>query len=523
VVAFDWSGPGLSSDDELFIACPESAGGPLDCVAAAGGDRTRDVAALVYNDAASGVALALCDDGEYRAHDRTGANVCTGGTGGVEENIGSPGGPNTCVPPPVPFAHPAEGKVAFSEVMAAPDGGAEWLELYVLPDAGTIDLVGCELRRPTEASATTFRFPDVVASRGIAAGAFLLLASADAIGEDAPPPDLRLTSFSLPNSEAFTLTLVCIARDGTETTVDDALIAKAVSKHSTQLSQLTLDQGDPAFDNDLPESWCTAADDESAPAYTVFKDNTDEILHFGTPGAPNLDCPPPPVFPPPGALAFTEVFAAPVSNFGGEWVELYNAGTEDYDVAGCLIVRIPDTGNETDWDVTEGPRPAVVPGQYVLVASEPLNIAGEPESARAGLSLPNDGEVTLELRCDGQVVDRVRVPEAVSARSWGLRPERIGASAAAQNDTTDAWCLASSLDKLSPAQTMVDGKNIAGALHFATPGRVNVCGSEDQPDEVDRYRNDSPFACTCEGGSAGDGVVALLAALALSRVRRRRR
>jgi Lamin Tail Domain len=117
----------------------------------------------------------------------------------------------------------------------------------------------------------------------------------------------------------------------------------------------------------------------------------------------------------------------------GEWIELYNAGSADIDLGGCMLAR-------DDQDLT-------LEGSLVLGAGEYLTFSnGEApgfatDVLYSGLALPNTGSFVLRLACGSQLLDQVTVDAAVPSQRPG-RSLSLSGSALDQtaNDDPSRWC-----------------------------------------------------------------------------------
>lgn len=117
----------------------------------------------------------------------------------------------------------------------------------------------------------------------------------------------------------------------------------------------------------------------------------------------------------------------------GEWIELYNAGTEAVALEGCTLAR-------DDAQITLDGSVIMAPGTYLTFANgtSPGFVADVHYS---GLTLPNSGAFRLQLSCGEQLLDAVSVDPAALANGAGrsLSLSRASFDAVA-NDTASNWC-----------------------------------------------------------------------------------
>ena len=144
----------------------------------------------------------------------------------------------------------------------------------------------------------------------------------------------------------------------------------------------------------------------------------------------------------PGDLAFSELMINPdfITDRMGEWVELYRTGSDDreLDLSNC---KLSDSNNS---DVlTYAPNMVATADFYLLAAS---NEVTDHDAVYADVTLNNTGD-TLELSCDGRLIDAVTYPDqgSASGNSWQLDADYQDADAATDNDDQANWCTTSSV------------------------------------------------------------------------------
>jgi hypothetical protein len=144
-----------------------------------------------------------------------------------------------------------------------------------------------------------------------------------------------------------------------------------------------------------------------------------------------------------------------VPDADGEWIELYNAGTQSVDLGGCTLAR--------------GEQSLTIEGSLPLAAGVYLTLAnGEspgfsPDVVYSGLTLPNTDAFTLQLVCGTQVLDEVGVdptlPSQRAGRSLSLSPDALDS---VSNDEPANYC---------------EGTESFGG-DYGTPGAANpICAS----------------------------------------------
>jgi hypothetical protein len=135
-----------------------------------------------------------------------------------------------------------------------------------------------------------------------------------------------------------------------------------------------------------------------------------------------------------GQIVITEIMSNPqaVSDEEGEWIELYNTGADDLDLAGCVI----DDGGRTPHAIK---MPLVIgAGRFVTIA----------RSAKAGfnadlvlpISLSNASD-SVTLRCDTNEIDQVAYGAGFPLSPGASMSLDPGAFDAVTNDAASAWCL----------------------------------------------------------------------------------
>lgn len=139
----------------------------------------------------------------------------------------------------------------------------------------------------------------------------------------------------------------------------------------------------------------------------------------------------------------------------GEWIEIYNAGTQTVDLGGCELARGEQSSS------IEGSLP-IEPGVYLTFANGE-SPGFSPDVVYGGLTLPNSDSFTLRLACGGQLLDEIEVDPALPSL-------RAGRSLSLSADALDA------LSNDEPA-SFCEGTESYGS-DFGTPGAANpVCAS----------------------------------------------
>ena len=171
-------------------------------------------------------------------------------------------------------------------------------------------------------------------------------------------------------------------------------------------------------------------------AYSAIVVNSASIVHDG---AQDIDSAAFAVEPEPATvILINEIMQNPavVSDWNGEWIELYNADSKSVDVNGCTLKANADS-HVIDHD---GPL-VVMPGAYLVLGNN-----GDPSAnggvavtyVYTGFSLANDADQVV-LECDGSEVDRVDYDGGAGF------PEPEGASMqladpARDNNVGANWC-----------------------------------------------------------------------------------
>jgi len=144
-----------------------------------------------------------------------------------------------------------------------------------------------------------------------------------------------------------------------------------------------------------------------------------------------------------------------VPDADGEWIEVYNAGTQAVDLGGCALARGEQSSS------IEGSLP-LEPGVYLTFANGE-SPGFSPDVVYSGLTLPNADAFTLRLACGEQVLDEIAVdptlPSLRAGRSLSLSGDALDG---VSNDDAASFC---------------EGTDSYGA-DFGTPGAANpVCAS----------------------------------------------
>lgn len=139
------------------------------------------------------------------------------------------------------------------------------------------------------------------------------------------------------------------------------------------------------------------------------------------------------------ALLFTEFMSNPavLGDADGEWLELYNAGSEVVELQGCSIERDASA-------FTVNSPLSIAPGAFATFANGD-SPGFTPSYVYSGVTLPNSAVFVLTLRCEGEPIDSITVDPS----SW---PGTSGVAASlsanqlnhVDNDMPSAWCDAAS-------------------------------------------------------------------------------
>jgi hypothetical protein len=152
----------------------------------------------------------------------------------------------------------------------------------------------------------------------------------------------------------------------------------------------------------------------------------------------------------PRSVIFSELMSNPatLADSAGEWFELSNVGVEAVDLSGCSIAR------DTTHFSVDGSL-VLEPGSVIALANG-ASPGFTPAYVYSGLTLPNSAVFTLQLTCQGVVLDSITVDPS----SW---PGANGVAASLSpvvrspdaNDDPAVWCDANasySMDKGTPGE-----------------------------------------------------------------------
>lgn len=134
-------------------------------------------------------------------------------------------------------------------------------------------------------------------------------------------------------------------------------------------------------------------------------------------------------------VLFSEVMKNPdaLPDADGEWLELFNGGTQPIDLEGCSLAR------DEQVVTIEGSLPLAV-GAYVTFANGEAP-GFSPDVIYGGLTLPNSEAFELRLTCGEQLLDRIVVDPAVPAQRAGRSLSLSGAAMdGVSNDDPASYC-----------------------------------------------------------------------------------
>jgi hypothetical protein len=342
----------------------------------------------------------------------------------------SNGAPGTCALLP--------GDLVITEIMPDPDGadgGNEWFELYN-STTQEVSLAGLSLElvtgRGSKVHVVRGNPPPTILARGY-------LALGDGIaGLNNLGYSYGTGLGSLPN-EGGTIVVRC--GDAEIDRVQYGVDAAGPPEPSAgKALQLTGTQTPEYHVNDVPESWCDAAEP------------MDDGTNLGTPGAPNTPCPGsgcddgaggfrPVRAPQPGELVISEI----MSNSPGtedhdlEWFEVHNPTGEAIDLLGLEVLYGATCQSAT---MITGAGCLTVPaGGHAVVAGNADAAANGGVTAVAtfgGSGLVNDnGCLALRIKATEVEIDRATYGKSTDGASFSLDPASLDAAA---NDDQAAWC-----------------------------------------------------------------------------------
>lgn len=117
----------------------------------------------------------------------------------------------------------------------------------------------------------------------------------------------------------------------------------------------------------------------------------------------------------------------------GEWIELYNAGSTPFNLAGCNLTR------DTQKLALDGINPIPAGGYLTLANGDAPGFT--PNVLYTGVTLPNSGSFVLALNCGAQLIDQVVVDPSTTpnraGHSLSLSHRALDPSA---NDNAANWC-----------------------------------------------------------------------------------
>ena len=372
-----------------------------------------------------------------------------------EGNLGTPGqanlpcGVTTCtddlgsretVPPGV-------GDIIVTEVYADPSGtdsNKEWLEIVSQSDrALDLNKVAIRVTKTDTGSASTFSIESDACESIASTQRYVIGGASDLAINGGVDVDLALDGFSLYNGSELLIEILHL----------DTVISTAIIPASEEAASWSLIEGE-------ENSWCLSrANGFFEGAGTPGLGNTCGATCYDTDGElwrvtrepASAD------------LIISEILADPEgADTGKEFVEVFSAGTETFDLNGLVLTF---TANEAD----ATPRPLLIggencatitPGSYRVLAAQvdpTLNGGLQDVVPVLGLTILNSKPLIITL--DGAVrIDETVVPEAESGQSWQLRPQQLSDGT---NESETDFCL-------SRARGIFEG--------LGTPSEPNTCG-----------------------------------------------
>jgi hypothetical protein len=346
------------------------------------------------------------------------------------------------------------GSLVITEVQANPNSGRpEWVE--VTSDFGeSINLIGCQL---TDGGATPHAF-DILTGFDVVAGQRLIFASDPFLGaaEGERPADLVWGEDLALNQQDDTEFVALLCPDGTGTRQEIDRVAFNWGSLGVRRGRSWQFAGElDAFANDDPASWCEAPTQPDT-VVAIVDGDTD----YGTPGAATVcETPAGPSPDSAGDIVITEILAA---DFDGlrEWFEVYNPGTETYDLRGCQIIdEAVAGGSEPNIETLDAESGTTVlpPMGYLLFASAGTDVTSDgslvADYAYSGsLSFNNSELQSLGIACPVGpslvTIDEVNYDWGTYGTEWRGYTLSLDAGHldAEDNDEFANWCLARAED-----------------------------------------------------------------------------
>jgi hypothetical protein len=134
-------------------------------------------------------------------------------------------------------------------------------------------------------------------------------------------------------------------------------------------------------------------------------------------------------------VLFSELMKNPevLPDADGEWLELYNAGTQALELGGCELRR-----DEQKLPLEEGF--SIAAGGYLTFSNGEMP-GFRPDILYKGITLPNTGAFVLALACGAQLIDQVTIDSSMlpnkAGHSLSLSPSALDPVA---NDRPENWC-----------------------------------------------------------------------------------
>lgn len=341
----------------------------------------------------------------------------------------SPGGVNTCVIVPCTLTD----GILLNEFNQNTD--AEWVEIFNTTDR-PLNLANLRIEWGT----STYNKSIALPSGELEPGGYYVVGTPQDVAWLNYPMDMDLGNAT---SNADSLRLVC--EDDSIHVLDTIVYAEAGKLND---DSWTDDNGTSAT------SLAPTADDGQSVAR--IPDGTDtqssgddfKAVSSPTPGAPNQDttggtddtgttsC----TCTGGGNIKINEVlYDSAIDDATGEWVELYNAGTEPVDLCGYVIESA-----KSDWDAQYIQPTSVVlePGGFFLVGAEDITADVTAEDLDLGNGTEGDGVRVLD--CGGAVLDSVLYGEELAdeitgdqGATWVIPTVEAGYSIGRYTDGTD--------------------------------------------------------------------------------------
>jgi nitroreductase len=389
------------------------------------------------------------------------------------------------------YAAPLPGNIIFTEVMANPEFGSEWFEIYNTTE-NVMNLHGCVISD----GGKTKHVLEIQEDLFVNPFSFFVFAGGDFPFACSYQPDYSYSNskLNLSASGFEELAMHCPYENSIVENVEDQFMSfPLIDRISWDADVMKIEKGSSI---ELCQGYFSSKENDSIIGWKSSSKSmcsTVSGTEFGTPGY-FLQCESMEhKMPSAGSLKITEIMVTPAKG-SIEWFEIYNRDENPYYLRGCSIVKSSTEGKTRYMINTEG-KTVIEPYSFFVFSRDAcIDFLCElSDYIYSGFSFPDTEEGTLSIECLDQENNLYKVDSILY--NYGGKPvTEKGYSLSLKPEFIDLY---GEFDPLNFCAASKDSSFIDrnGIENFGTPGSFNSCG-EDIMEQESFEAGNIPASCT---------------------------